>query len=178
MAPLSTKKCQNLTDTIKNSRLTIKKKTKMTKHLYLNLVSSLVTWEELLKLERMNITWSWSTITIQLHIPNGSTLECRTSRNSLLTSSILSIWSSPKVLITKVWNHSFTLKRKLSKMMELEMVGIVTEPTFVTSQIHSRRRVEASTTLLPSRSNSCTMKTRSTPHIAILTRILTVQNFW
>jgi len=117
-------------------------------------------------------------ITIPLHTLNGSTSECRMSRNSLLISLILSILSSQKVLITKVWNHCFTQKKKLSKMKEQVMDGTVMELTFATSQIHSRRRVEASITPLPSRFNSCTMTTRSMLHIAILTHTLIAQNFW
>lgn len=149
----------------------------MTKHWYSSHVSNPVIWEELLKLERMNITWSWSMITIPPHTLNGSTSECRMSRNSQLISSILSILSSQKVLITREWNHCFTPRKKLSRTKELEMVGTVTEQTFATSQILLKRRVEVSTTLLPSRFNSCMTMMRSTQLIATLTLILTAQSF-
>ena len=174
---LSIKKCLNLTDTIKNSRLTLKKKMTTTKLWYSSHVSNLVIWEELLKLERMNITWSWSMIIIPQHTLNGSILECRMSRNSQLISSILSILSSQKVLITKEWNHCFTPRKKPSRMKELAMDGIVMEQTFATSQTHLKRRVEASTILLPSKFNLCMTMMRSTQLIVTLTLILTAQSF-
>ena len=177
-AQLSIKKLWKLTDITKSSKLTIKKKMRRTLLWYLKVGSNQATWEELLKLETMNIIWSWSTITTLLLILNGITSESEIPAEEQLTSSISSIWLSQRVPTTRAWSHCSTRRKLQSRAMARGLVGTVMDRTYAISKTPWRRRAVASIILWHSRFNSCMMTMKFIWLIVTHIHILTVLSFF